>query len=144
MFPIEYSIHVPASTHFPFEIKSMFENVKIHFYIKPKSDFKNKPLPPKEERLTISVRYKDSDTCESRIKPLSLDQFLDMQTIEPTLFEGESVFVPLDFNVQTKEIIDAFTRLSRDTLVYIMRNEDFEYHSGDEIRKRLKKYFKVS
>ena len=67
-----------------------------------------------------------------------------MKTIEPTLFEGESVFVPLDFDVQTKEIIDAFTRLSRDTLVYIMRNEDFEYHSGEEIRKRLKKYFKVS
>jgi hypothetical protein len=144
MFPIEYSIHVPASTRFPFEVKSMFVNVKIHFAIKPKSDFKDQQLPSKEERLTISVRYKDSDTCESRIKPLSLDQFLDMQTIEPTLFEGESVFVPLDFDVQTKEIIDAFTRLSRDTLVYIMRNEDFEYHSGEEICRRLKKYFKAS
>lgn len=144
MFPIEYTMHVPASMHFPFEVKSMFENVKIHFYIKPKSDFKDKPLPPKEERLIISVRYKDSHTFESRIKTLSHEQFIAMKTIEPTLFEGESVFVPLDFDVQTKEIIDAFTRLSRDTLVYIMRNEDFEYHSGEEICKRLKKYFKVS
>ena len=144
MFPIEYSMHVPASTRFPFEVNSMFVNVKIHFSIKPKSDFKDKPLPSKEERLTISVRYKDNQTCESRIKPLSLDQFIAMDTIEPTLFEGESVFVPLDFDVQTKEIIDAFTRLSRDTLVYIMRNEDFEYHSGEEICRRLKKYFKIS
>ena len=121
MFPIEYTMHVPASMHFPFEVKSMFENVKIHFYIKPKSDFKDKPLPSKEERLIISVRYKDSHTFESRIKPLSHEQFIAMKTIEPTLFEGESVFVPLDYDVPTfieqyKSIIDKVNQTYEGTL----------------------------
>lgn len=144
MHSIEYDILVPASTQFPFELKPAFTNVKIHFTIYPKSDFTKETLPSKENRVIISVRYKEDISLTTHIVPLSHKQFKEMLEIEPTMFHGESIFVPLDFKIQTKEIINAFARLSRDTLVYIIRNEDFEYHSGDEIRRRLKKYFKVS
>ena len=80
----------------------------------------------------------------TRTVPLSLERFTNLDTINPTLFHGESVFVPVNFTISTTAIIDAFTRLKRDTLIYIMRNEDFEYHHGVEVRKRLKKYFKIS
>lgn len=140
--PVIYSIQIPADTKLPFPVKSAFRTIDLVFHIYPISDYEPEMLPPKEDRLKIFVHYKDFDMME-RTVALSLERFANLETITPTLFHGESVFVPVDFEVQTKEIIDAFTRLKRDTLVYIMRNEDFEYHSGPEICRRLKKYFKV-
>ena len=141
--PIIYTMQIPATTKLPFPVKSAFTDINLVFHIYPKDDYEGTTLPDKPDRLKIFVHYKDYDMI-TRTVPLSLERFTNLGTINPTFFHGESVFVPLDFEVQTKEIIDAFTRLSRDTLVYIMRNEDFDYHSGDEIRRRLKKYFKIS
>lgn len=141
--PVIYSFQIPATTKLPFPVKSAFQTIDLVFHIYPIDDYEHTALPSKEDRLKIFVHYKDYDMI-TRTVPLSLERFTNLGTINPTFFHGESVFVPLNFEVQTKEIIDTFTRLSRDTLVYIMRNEDFDYHSGDEIRRRLKKYFKIS
>lgn len=140
--PVIYSMQIPADTKLPFPVKSAFQTINLVFHIYPIDDYEREMLPSKEDRLKIFVYYKDFDMIE-RTVALSLERFANLETITPTLFHGESVFVPVDFTIQTKEIIDAFTRLKRDTLVYIMRNEDFEYHSGPEICRRLKKYFKV-
>ena len=141
--PVIYSFQIPADTKLPFPVKSAFQTIDLVFHIYPIDDYEPELLPPKEDRLKIFVHYKDY-SMTTRTVPLSIERTKDLETITPTLFHGESVFVPVDFEIKTKDIIDAFTRLKRDTLVYIMRNQNFEYHSGEEIRKRLKKYFKVS
>lgn len=141
--PIIYSFQIPADTKLPFPVKSAFQTIDLVFHIYPVDDYETNTLPPKEDRLKIFVHYKDFSMI-TRTVPLSLERFTNLDTINPTLFHGESVFVPIDFTISTTAIIDAFTRLSRNTLVYIMRNEDFEYHHGAEVRRRLKKYFKIS
>ena len=140
--PVIYSMQIPADTKLPFPVKSAFRTIDLVFHIYPVDDYEREVLPSKEDRLKIFVHYKDFDMME-RTVALSLERFANLETIKPALFHGESVFVPVDFEIQTKEIINAFTRLKRDTLVYIIRNEDFEYHHGAEVRRRLKKYFKV-
>ena len=140
--PVIYSFQIPADTKLPFPVKSAFQTIDLVFHIYPVDDYETSTLPPKEDRLKIFVHYKDYSMM-TRTVPLSIERTKDLETIAPTLFHGESVFVPVDFEIQTKEIINAFTRLKRDTLVYIMRNEDFEYHHGAEVRRRLKKHFKV-
>lgn len=141
--PIIYSFQIPVTTKLPFLVKSAFQTIDLVFHIYPVDDYERTALPPKEDRLKIFVHYKDYNMA-TRTTPLSIEQTKNLGTIEPTLFHGESVFVPVDFTISTTAIIDAFTRLKRDTLVYIMRNEDFEYHHGAEVRRRLKKYFKIS
>ena len=140
--PIIYSFQIPATTKLPFPVKSAFQTIDLVFHIYPVDDYERTTRPSKEDRLKIFVHYKDYNMA-TRTIPLSIEHTKILGTIEPTLFHGESVFVPVDFTIQTKEIIDAFTRLSRNTLVYIMRNEDFEYHHGEEVRRRLKKHFKI-
>ena len=140
--PVIYSFQIPADTKLPFPVKSAFQTIDLVFHIYPVDDYEHTTRPSKEDRLKIFVHYKDFSMI-TRTVPLSLEQFTNLDTINPTLFHGESVFVPVDFEVKTKEIISAFTRLKRDTLVYIMRNEDFEYHHGTEVRRRLKKHFKI-
>ena len=141
--PVIYSFQIPADTKLPFSIKSAFQTIDLVFHIYPVDDYETNTLPPKEDRLKIFIHYKDFSMI-TRTVPLSLERFTNLDTINPTLFHGESVFVPVDFTISTTAIIDAFTSLKRDTLVYIMRNEDFEYHHGAEVRRRLKKYFKIS
>lgn len=140
--PVIYSFQIPATTKLPFPVKSAFQTIDLVFHIYPVDDYERTARPSKEDRLKIFVHYKDYNMA-TRTVPLSLKRFTNLGTINPTLFHGESVFVPVDFTIQTKEIIDAFTHLSRNTLVYIMRNEDFEYHHGEEVRRRLKKHFKI-
>lgn len=140
--PVIYSFQIPAITKLPFPVKSAFQTIDLVFHIYPVDDYEHTTRPSKKDRLKIFVHYKDYNMT-TRTVPLSMEQTKNLGTIEPTLFHGESVFVPVDFIIQTKEIIDAFTRLKRDTLVYIMRNEDFEYHHGEEVRRRLKKHFKI-
>ena len=140
--PVIYSFQIPATTKLPFPVKSAFQTIDLVFHIYPVDDYERTTRPSKEDRLKIFVHYKDFSMI-TRTVPLSLERFTNLDTINPTLFHGESVFVPVDFEVKTKEIINAFTRLKRDTLVYIMRNEDFEYHHGEEVRRRLKKHFKI-
>lgn len=141
--PVIYSFQIPATTKLPFPVKSAFQTIDLVFHIYPIDDYERTALPPKEDRLKIFVHYKDYNMA-TRTVPLSIERTKNLGTIEPTLFHGESVFVPVDFTISTTAIIDAFTRLKRDTLVYIMRNEDFEYHYGAEVCRRLKKYFKIS
>lgn len=140
--PIIYSFQIPATTKLPFPVKSAFQTIDLVFHIYPVDDYERTTRPSKEDRLKIFVHYKDFSMI-TRTVPLSIERTKNLGTIEPTLFHGESVFVPIDFTIPTTEIIDAFTRLKRDTLVYIMRNEDFEYHHGEEVRRRLKKHFKI-
>lgn len=140
--PVIYSFQIPATTKLPFPVKSAFQTIDLVFHIYPVDDYERTTRPSKEDRLKIFVHYKDFSMI-TRTIPLSLEQFTNLGTINPTLFHGESVFVPVDFTISTTAIIDAFTRLSRNTLVYIMRNEDFEYHHGAEVRRRLKKHFKI-
>lgn len=141
--PVIYSFQIPATTKLPFPVKSAFQTIDLVFHIYPVDDYETHTLPSKEDRLKIFVHYKDFSMI-TRTVPLSLERFTNLDTINPTLFHGESVFVPVNFTISTTAIINAFTRLKRNTLVYIMRNEDFEYHHGAEVRKRLKKYFKIS
>ena len=140
--PVIYSFQIPTTTKLPFPVKSAFQTIDLVFHIYPVDDYETSTLPPKEDRLKIFVHYKDFSMI-TRTVPLSLERFTNLDTINPTLFHGESVFVPVDFTISTTVIIDAFTSLKRNTLVYIMRNEDFEYHHGTEVRKRLKKYLKI-
>ena len=141
--PVIYSFQIPATTKLPFPVKSAFQTIDLVFHIYPVDDYERTTRPSKEDRLKIFVHYKDFSMI-TRTVPLSLERFTNLDTINPTLFHGESVFVPVNFTISTTAIINAFTRLKRNTLVYIMRNEDFEYHPGAEVRKRLKKYFKIS
>ena len=140
--PVIYSFQIPATTKLPFPVKSAFQTIDLVFHIYPVDDYERTTRPSKEDRLKIFVHYKDFSMI-TRTVPLSIERTKNLGIIEPTLFHGESVFVPVDFIIQTKEIIDTFTRLSRNTLVYIIRNEDFEYHHGEEVRRRLKKHFKI-
>lgn len=141
--PVIYSFQIPATTKLPFPVKSAFQTIDLVFHIYPVDDYERTTRPSKEDRLKIFVHYKDFSMI-TRTVPLSLERFTNLDTINPTLFHGESVFVPVNFTISTTAIINAFTRLKRNTLVYIMHNEDFEYHHGAEVRKRLKKYFKIS